>query len=170
MDPVDFKLGLEGLTTAVWAQLNDLYTDVLGGDMPASLADELRGVLSEREGRWMLTFWRQLAARCQASASPQGWGNGPGKATALVPPAPVGMVSSRSVTSLGAASRVRDYLRKNGLRRSEFALKVGITERTLRKLLKTGRVKVAALEQIAAAMGLTKAGLLADPAGREGSG
>jgi transcriptional regulator with XRE-family HTH domain len=74
------------------------------------------------------------------------------------------------VISPGAASRVRDYLGKQGLRRSEFALRVGITERTLRKLLKTGRIKVAVVDQVAAEMGITKAELLAEPAGREGSG
>lgn len=166
-----FPQNLRELTTATWAQLEELYTDVAGSDLPASLGAELWAVLGEREGQWKLTFWRQLARRCQQAASAQGDG-GYGPQGAPAPPISVaaGRLPSRSVISPGAASRVRDYLGKQGLRRSEFALRVGITERTLRKLLKTGRIKVAVVDQVAAEMGITKAELLAEPAGREGSG
>jgi hypothetical protein len=61
-----------------------------------------------------------------------------------------------------AARKLEAYLRSEGLGQTEFAIKAGTTDRTLRKFRKTGMVKRSIFEGIAKAMGTTKEALLKD--------
>ena len=70
--------------------------------------------------------------------------------------------SRRSVRSPAAAARAREFITQNGFRRSEFAVRAKIAEKTLRRLLDQELATHSVLEQVAEAMGITKAELLAD--------
>lgn len=155
----DFQSGLKDLHSAVHAQMHDLHRDVFGGEMPPLTVDELQALLSDREQKWMLRFWRRLEEQCTEAPT------APASNSALASSSSHSGAHqveplSRSLTSPVAAARLRDYLRRMLLRQSEFAVMAGITEKTLRKVLKTGRGKVLVFEQIASAMGTTKAELL----------
>lgn len=60
------------------------------------------------------------------------------------------------VESLSAARRMEEYLESKGIGQTEFAIRVGITDRTLRKFRRTGKVRRDIFEGIAKAMGMTK--------------
>jgi hypothetical protein len=61
-----------------------------------------------------------------------------------------------------AARQMEDYIAKNGLDQTKFAIRAGTTDRTLRSFRQTGRVRRDIFENIAKAMGTTKEALLKD--------
>jgi hypothetical protein len=61
-----------------------------------------------------------------------------------------------------AARQMEDYIAKNGLDQTKFAIKAGTTDRTLRSFRQTGRVRRDIFENIAKAMGTTKEALIKD--------
>jgi hypothetical protein len=65
-----------------------------------------------------------------------------------------------TVTSLVAARRMEDYMNSKGIGQTEFARKVGTTDRTLRTFRRTGKVRRDIFEAIASAMETTKEALL----------
>ena len=68
----------------------------------------------------------------------------------------------RSVDNKKAADRVREHIDKSGLTQTQFAGKAGMTDRTLRKFLKTGRIKRNKLDDIAKAINTSPTELLQD--------
>jgi len=66
----------------------------------------------------------------------------------------------RSITSKGAAKRLEEYLTRNHIGQTEFAIKAGITDRTLRTFRNTGKVRRGTFDAIAKAMGTTREDLL----------
>ncbi|MBZ5641154.1 MAG: hypothetical protein LAO19_00175 [Acidobacteriia bacterium] len=75
---------------------------------------------------------------------------------------PVGPAKRLNVTigSPIAARRMEAYLESKGIGLTEFASRIGTTDRTLRTFRKTGRVRRDIFEAIAKAMGTTKETLL----------
>lgn len=65
-----------------------------------------------------------------------------------------------SITSPVAAKRMEEYLRNKPIGQTEFAGKVGTTDRTLRRFRKTGTVRRDIFDAIAGQMGTTRDGLL----------
>jgi hypothetical protein len=67
---------------------------------------------------------------------------------------------SLSVKSPIAARRMEAYLETHGIGQTEFACKVGTTDRTLREFRKTGKIRRNIFDQIVAEMGTTREALL----------
>jgi hypothetical protein len=65
-----------------------------------------------------------------------------------------------TITSPSAARQMEAYLDANGIGQTEFAAKVGTTDRTLRAFRKTGKIRRDIFDQIAVAMGTTREILL----------
>jgi hypothetical protein len=65
-----------------------------------------------------------------------------------------------TVTSLVAAKRLEEFLERTHLGRTEFAIRVGTTDRTLLSFRKTGRVRRGTFDAIAREMGTTPESLL----------
>ena len=68
----------------------------------------------------------------------------------------------RSVDNKKAADRVREHIDKSGLTQTQFAGKAGMTDKTVHKFLKTGRIKRNKLDDIAKAMNTSPTELLQD--------
>ena len=62
--------------------------------------------------------------------------------------------------SLIAAARVRAYMAEKGVGQTELATRAGMTDRTLRNFLKTGRLRRQNFDDLAAAIGISKEQLL----------
>lgn len=67
---------------------------------------------------------------------------------------------SATIHCPAAARKMETYLEVHGIGLTEFATKVGTTDRTLRSFRKTGKIKRDIFEEIAKAMGMTKESLL----------
>jgi len=65
-----------------------------------------------------------------------------------------------TITSRIAARRMEDYLQRNHIGQTEFASRVGITDRTLRTFRQTGQVRRSTLDAIALQMGTSRKALL----------
>lgn len=65
-----------------------------------------------------------------------------------------------TITSLIAAKRVTDYMQSKGYGQTQFAVEVGTTDRTIRNLSKTGKIRRGMLGEIAERMGTTLEALL----------
>lgn len=65
-----------------------------------------------------------------------------------------------SIGSQSAVRKLEAFVDARGMEWTEFAIKAGTTDRTLRKFRKTGRVKRAIFDDIAKAMGMTRQELL----------
>jgi hypothetical protein len=67
---------------------------------------------------------------------------------------------SASIHSPSAAAKMKAYMEAKALNQTEFAIKAGTTDKTIRKFRQTGKVKRSILSDIAKAMGTTKEELL----------
>jgi hypothetical protein len=67
-----------------------------------------------------------------------------------------------TVTSPPAARKLEAYIQRTGIGLTEFATRIGTTDRTLRSFRKTGKIRRSIFEGIAKAMGTTKESLLSD--------
>lgn len=80
------------------------------------------------------------------------------------PPASANPPSKRrfndTIISLLAAQRMEDFLDSNSIGLTDFASKIGITDRTLRSFRKSGKIRRESFEKIAKEMGTTKEHLL----------
>ena len=65
-----------------------------------------------------------------------------------------------TVASLAAARRMEEYLEVNGIGQTEFAIRVGTTDRTLRRFRKSGKIRRSIFEVIAAQLGVSREELL----------
>src|SRR5262249_14726331 len=65
-----------------------------------------------------------------------------------------------TITSPIAASQMVAYLKSNGIGQTEFAVRVGTTDRTLRSFRKTGKVRRGIFDAIAKEMGTSRETLL----------
>jgi len=66
----------------------------------------------------------------------------------------------RSIGSQEAVAAVKEYIQARGLSQTEFSIQAGVSERTLRSFLATGKMRRSALDGVARAMGLTLEQLL----------
>jgi hypothetical protein len=71
-----------------------------------------------------------------------------------------------TVTSQIAARRMEGYLTSKGIGQTEFAVRVGTSDRTLRSFRSSGKVRRKIFDDIAKAMGITREALL-DPEGSQ---
>jgi len=130
---------------------------VIGNRIKERLASEQRSVLD----RLVVRVAQEKEAA--ANAAPE---------NAREPTAPQGATSDKTksgmpagrlmatIQSPTAARRMEAYLRCCGIGQTEFANRVGTTDRTLRTFRKTGKVRRDIFEAIAKAMGTTKEALL----------
>jgi hypothetical protein len=80
------------------------------------------------------------------------------KPTVKVPTAPKRL--SSLIHSPSAAQKMQDYMNRKGLNQTEFGIQAQTSDKTIRKFIKTGKVKRSILVGIAAAMRLSKEDLL----------
>jgi hypothetical protein len=66
----------------------------------------------------------------------------------------------RSIGTQAAVDAVIAYMQKNGLNQTQFAGVAHTNERTIRKFFNTGKLRTSTFEDMAIAMGTTKADLL----------
>lgn len=66
----------------------------------------------------------------------------------------------RSVGSPEAVSAVKQYIHSRGLSQTEFSIEAGVSERTLRSFLASGKMRRSSLDGVARAMGVTLEQLL----------
>jgi hypothetical protein len=67
---------------------------------------------------------------------------------------------SATIYSPIAARKMEAFLEENGIGQTEFAIKIGTTDRTLRKFRTTGKIKRSIFDEIAKGMGISRDTLL----------
>jgi hypothetical protein len=156
-----FRGQLRKVKDAIADQVREICVQAHDEVIARPKAKAVRQALSERSGQWLLEYWRRFDA-VSTSASRWQHDNRNTSQQPCTQNLEEHADSGRSVTSLIAAKRTRDFIARQGLRRSEFAVRAQIAERTLRRFLDRETATHSVVEQIAQAMGITKAELLAE--------